>query len=105
MGGVILFIFAYILFLPLTIINYWYVSDKKRYFKSSALNIDKFANREFRTLWNKILITDNGYKFGNIEESISEVLGRNYLKGTLTKKGYKLVCLLTIKHCLDSLQK
>jgi len=88
----ILFILAYILFLPLSIINWFFVKDKSGYFRSSAVNIDKFGNREFRTLFNKTLVT--GHKFGNINETISSVLGKNQLTGTLTRGGKILVWIL-----------
>jgi len=101
--GVILYFVAYILFLPLTFINFMYVEEKNGYFKSTALNIDKFANREFRTLWNKTLITSDGYQFGNQTESISEVLGHNILLGKLSKKGEKLVKILTKEHCINAI--
>jgi hypothetical protein len=90
----ILFIIAYVLYLPLTIVNWFFVKEKSGYFKSSAVNIDKFGNREFRTLFNKVLINDNGHRFGNIEETISSVLGKNQLTGTLTKCGLILVWIL-----------
>lgn len=103
--GVLLFFIAYFLFLPLTLVNYCYVDKKKGYFRSSALNIDKFANREFRSLWNRVLIVENGYKFGNQEQTISEVLGHNYLLAALTPTGKRLVKILTVEHCLDAMQK
>ena len=53
--GLILFLIAYILFLPISFINFLFVRNKG-YFKSSAINIDKFGNREFRTSLNKTLI-------------------------------------------------
>lgn len=90
----ILFIIAYILYLPLTIINWLFVKNKPGYFKSSAVNLDKFGNREFRTLFNKVLINDEGHRFGNIDETISSVLGKNQLTGTLTKCGLALVWIL-----------
>ena len=90
----ILFILSYILYLPLSIINWLFVKDKSGYFKSSAINLDKFGNREFRTLFNKVLITDEGYRFGNINETISSVLGKNQLTNTLTKGGKMLVWIL-----------
>jgi hypothetical protein len=104
----ILFILAYILFLPLSITNWFFVKDKNGYFKSSAINIDKFGNREFRTLFNKVLILEDGCKFGNINETISSVLGRNELKGTLSKLGIILVWLLDKidkDHCFKSIGK
>jgi len=103
---IILFFVAYVLFLPLTIINFFFVENKKGYFLSSATNLDKFANREFRTLLNKTLITDKGYKFGNIEETISSALGKNEMDGTLTKAGKILVWVLDKfdkNHCFKSI--
>jgi len=90
----LLFITAYVLYLPLSFINWFVVDNKCGYFLSSAINLDKFANREFRTLWNKTLRTDKGYKFGNIEETISSALGKNERDGTLTKAGKTLVWIL-----------
>jgi hypothetical protein len=92
--GALLFAIAYILFLPLTLINYYFVKNKKGYFKSSAISLDRFGNREFRTLFNKVLITENGYQFGDIGETISSVLGKNERDETLTKAGKMLVLVL-----------
>jgi hypothetical protein len=90
----ILFTIAYVLYLPLTLINWLFVKEKSGYFKSSAVNLDRFGNREFRTLFNKVLINNNGHRFGNIEETISSVLGKNQLTGTLTCAGKILVWVL-----------
>ena len=92
--GFLLFIIAYVLFLPLSIINYCVVRNKKGYFKSSAISLDKFGNREFRTLLNKTLISANGYQFGNMNETISGVLGKNERNKTLSKTGKILVLIL-----------
>lgn len=90
----ILFIIAYVLYLPLTVVNWLFVKEKSGYFKSSAVNLDKFGNREFRTLFNKTLINNKGYRFGNINETISSVLGKNKVDGTLTRCGKVLVWIL-----------
>ena len=102
--GILLFIVAIILIVILTPINFCIVW-KKDYFKDSALSLDKWANREFRAFWNKTLIVHHGYKFGNIEQSISEVLGHNYILETLSPKGKLLVKILTPKHCTDAMKK
>ncbi|MDV7696307.1 hypothetical protein N6B72_05175 [Chryseobacterium soli] len=107
----ILYFIAYFLLLPLTFVNYLVVlfnsKDHARgYFKSSAINIDKFGNREFRTLWNATLRTDAGYQFGNINETISSVLGKNERDETLTKTGKILVFFLNTidkNHCRKSI--
>ncbi|WP_374465596.1 hypothetical protein [Chryseobacterium sp.] len=107
----ILFLIAYILLLPLTILNYIVVLFKskdhaKGYFRTSAINIDKFGNREFRTLWNCTLKTESGYQFGNPEETISSALGKNERDGTLSKAGKVLTWVLNLidkDHCKKSI--
>lgn len=104
----ILFVLAYILYFPLSIINWLFVKNKPGYFKSSAVNIDKFGNREFRALFNKVLILKDGYKFGNINETISSVLGKNKLMYTLSNTGKVLVWILNSidkNHCIKSIEK
>lgn len=93
--------------MPLSIINYCIVENKKGYFKSSAINLDKYANREFRTLWNKTLIFKNGHQFGDINETISSALGKNERDNTLTKTGKCLVWILDKidkNHCKKSIK-
>lgn len=102
--GFILVIVALVLFLVLTIINFLFVFDKG-YFRSTALNLDCFGNREFRSLFNRLLITSDGYKFGNINQTISAVLGHNYIKGTLSNIGKLIVFILTKKHCINAVAK
>lgn len=104
--GFILFIIAYILLLPMTIINYLVVWNKG-YFLSTAINIDIFANREFRATWNKFLRTEQGYNFGKVGETISSALGKNQRDNTLTKFG-KIICsildFLDKEHCKKSIR-
>ena len=107
----ILYLIAYILLLPLSFSNYLVVAftskdNAKGYFRSTAVNIDKFGNREFRTLWNKTLRKSLGYEFGNVNETISSVLGKNERDGTLTKTGKILVFILNTidkDHCKKSI--
>ncbi len=104
----LLFLIAYILYLPLTIWNYFIVEKKKGYFLSSALGLDIHANREFRSLWNKYLRVDGGYLFGVKGETISSALGKNERDGTLTKTGEKLIRLLNWldkDHCKNSINE
>ena len=95
----ILFLIAYLLFLPISLINYVFVvciKDKssKGYFRTSAVNIDRFGNREFRTLFNSTLRKKEGYEFGDFRETISSVLGKNERDETLSKTGKILVFIL-----------
>lgn len=84
------------------------VKNKKGYFKSSAINLDKFGNREFRTLLNLTLRIESGYQFGNMNETISGVLGKNERDKTLTETGETLVSVLNKldkNHCFKSIDK
>ena len=63
---------------------------------------EAFGNSEFRTLFNLALITKEGYKFGNANETISSTLGKNEIAGTLSFVGRVLVWLLNLidkDHC------
>lgn len=106
--GILLYIIAYLLFLPLTIFNALNVK-KKGYFKDTAINLDRFGNREFRFSLNKYLILEKSPdRFGSIEETISSVLGKNELSDNLTTLG-KLICWVLDKieknHCIKSINK
>lgn len=105
MIGFILFIVAYVLLLPLTLINFFVVRSKG-YFRDTAKSIDIFANREYRATWNKFLRTNDGYAFGKLGETISSALGKNQRDGTLTRTGKALVFILgkiEKNHCLNSI--
>lgn len=74
------------------------------YFRSVAIDIDRFGNHHFRSLFNALLIKQNGYPFGDFRETISSVLGKNIEKGTLTTCGRVLVFILSEKHCIKAIQ-
>lgn len=64
------------------------------YAKVIALSIDQLGNVVLSSLFNDILIKDNGYPFGDEDETISRVLGVNKRLGTLTKLGKWLADVL-----------
>ena len=99
--GIGLFLIAIILIVVVTPINYILVWNKD-YFRDTALSLNKWANREYRTLWNKILIKQ-GYQFGKPNEAMSSVLGKNILTETLTNTGKVLVWILTKEHCINAI--
>lgn len=108
---ILLFLIAYILFLPLSLINLVIVAIKKKsiqgYFFNAALSLDMYGNREFRTLWNTILRTSQGYDFGREQETISSALGKNLLLKKLSIPGKLLVLLLNFldkDHCVKSVK-
>lgn len=103
--GIILYLLAVLLFLPLTIINIIVVIWKNvrtkgffktlnQYFFTGAIGLDIFANYEFRTLWNTVLRKRIGYTFGAKGETISSALGKNQQLKTLTIVGWILVYIL-----------
>lgn len=79
-----------------------------RYFLLVAVAIDQLGNVVLGSLLNDILITNSGYKFGNPDETISGVLGKNYLLGTLTALG-KFFCMLLgrieVNHVTKSIEE
>lgn len=109
--GFVLWLIALLLIIPMTVINFFVVWKKygtpKGYFLNSAVSIDKWANREFRASWNRFLITkESPDRFGNIEETLSSVLGKNQRDNTLTKTGKVLVFILDTldkDHCNKSI--
>ena len=110
--NLLLFIIAWVLIPPLTVWNLIIVNRKygntKGYFRSTALSIDIWANREFRTLWNSKLKIETGYEFGVIGETISSALGKNQRDGTLTITGKTLVAILDFldeNHCEKSIKE
>lgn len=101
MKGIVVFIIAVVLSSILVPIGFfWGVVDSfyKRGFKEgykrlsdffwdSALSIDQTANVLCREFFNDTLILPNGYKFGNPDETISGVIGKNKLESKLTRAG------------------
>lgn len=86
---------AYLLFFPLTWWNKRAVrkvyGSTEGYDYKSAVNLDVFANSEFKTLLNRKLLTPNSnHHFGHKKETISSVLGKNSRDKTLSEKGEKL---------------
>lgn len=62
----------------------------KGYFKTSATNKDMYANQEYKSLWNAILIKKGKYKFGNVLETMSSVLGKIERNSTIKIVTWKI---------------
>ena len=109
--GILLYIIATILWVVITPLNWIIVTFKQglsnAYFKETAIDIDKFGNRNFRTFLNTTMKIKGGYMFGNVNETISSALGKNQRDGTLSWFG-KVICKIldTIdkNHCEKSIQ-
>jgi len=102
----ILLVVAWILFFPVSLLNYFFLKNKKGAFRRTARRIDCFANKEFKPLWNHILIKAGGYQFGRRKETLSSVLGKNGRTNTLTiygKRVYWILDKLERNHCESSI--
>lgn len=76
------------------------------YLKAIAMGIDQLGNVTLEYALNGIMITKNGYQFGNKMETISSVLGKNQVQNTLTKYGWVLVNILNKinpNHCFNAI--
>lgn len=52
-----------------------------------AISIDQLGNVIMQHLLNHVLIVNGGYKFGNRDETISSVIGKNFERNTLSRVG------------------
>ena len=78
----------------------------KNIFLTLALLIDINGNVVCEELFNDKLKTKEGYSFGRSGETISSVLGKNQIDGTLTRTGNILANLLDWidkDHCKNSI--
>ena len=74
---------------------------------SLALGLDQIGNAVCRDMFNRLLIEQDGYKFGKVQETISSVLGKNERDWTLSLGGLLLVIVLDSidkDHCRNSIQ-
>jgi len=73
---------------------------------SLALWLDQIGNAVCRDLFNRLLIEEDWYKFGKVQETISSVLGKNQMLDTLSLCGWIVVSILELfeeEHCLKSI--
>ncbi|WP_312208272.1 hypothetical protein [Empedobacter sp.] len=113
----VLVILAKLLYIAVEPINFIYVIFIKTkfswkrlngYFRNEAIAIDRFGNSQYRSLFNTWFVTEKGYQHGNINETISSVLGKNKRDDTLTIAGNILTKILdTIdkNHCINSINE
>jgi len=74
---------------------------------SLALGLDQIGNAVCRDMFNRLLIEQDGYTFGKVQETISSVLGKNERDWTLSLGGLLLVIILDAidkDHCRNSIQ-
>lgn len=63
------------------------------YFMRIAVSLDQFGNTICKFLFDFLFMKKGGYRFGNPDETISSVLGKNYVNKTCTIFG-KFFCWL-----------
>lgn len=104
---VILAILLFIIFAPIGWFVALFFKGRKDYFWRFALSIDQTGNVVCGKLFDLTLRTKEGYAFGEVDRTISYALGRNKIKGTLTKMGKTLDWLLDIidkEHTLNAVK-
>ncbi len=93
------------------ILKYIFTFDKRIlivWFYRTARAIDVFANVNGAEFFNAIFIIDKGYRFGNPQETISSVIGKNQRDDTLSLAGKSLRWMLdqiSPYHCLNSINE
>jgi hypothetical protein len=107
----ILYTVAYtlgIIIIPIGMLYALFKRDLSSYFFKLALSLDQLGNIAMGRLFNDILIKPNRDLFGNEDETISSVLGKNQVNGTLRPLGKFLVDVLDKfekNHSIKSIEK
>jgi len=85
-----------IILFPIGFIFAMFYPGRKKYIYKIALSIDQLGNVICARLFNFFLIDIIGHKFGNEDETISGVIGKNKRTNTLTGLGIALDCILEL---------
>lgn len=78
-----------------------------QYFLKMAISIDQMGNVAMQELFNDVLIKNRDYPFGDEDETISSVIGKNLKYGNLTTLGKALNAVLDFldpDHSLNSIE-
>lgn len=108
--GLALFILALVLTIPLTLLSFivtpisyiikfkWIqgLNDFGSYLRRLAVSVDQFGNGSCATMFQFILTKKGALKFGEIDDTVSYVLGRNKYKNKLTIFGKLIVFVLDV---------
>lgn len=114
MTGFILNIISSVLkwiFQPFLFISCCCIAIYKREFNKYNMNLaiskDQYGNVLGKYIFDIVFIKSSGYKFGNVDETISSVIGKNKLSGTLTLTGRILDFVLNTldeNHSIESIE-
>lgn len=111
MSNFILFIVSVLLSIIFVPLGFLYALFRKfrefgKYLFQIAFTIDQSGNTIMQHFFNDVLIKEDGAKFGNPDETISSVMGRNQQKGTLRTLGKFLNWILNKidpNHSIDAI--
>ena len=87
-------------------IPFWNTLSEKIY--KSATLFSQLGNVWMKELLNDVCVVSGGHQYGNEDDSISDITGRNLRDGTLTKTGIglaKFLNLLGKDHALESIDE
>jgi len=114
--GILLLLISTILFILTIPIGFLYGIFYKLFTKSIvglgefslkvAISLDQLGNVLMQHLLNEIMIVSGGYKFGNRDETISSVIGKNEERNTLSAFGKLINLILNLidaNHSLNSI--
>lgn len=90
----ILAILLAVILLPAGFVMSLFYTGRAKFLFKTCLGIDQLGNVVCARLFNATLIKSNGYQFGNEDEVISSVIGKNDEAGTLSFAGKCLNWLL-----------
>lgn len=85
-----------IILFPIGFLFSMFYPGRKKYIYNIALGIDQLGNVVCAKLFNFFLIDITGHKFGNEDETISGVIGKNKRTNTLTGLGIALDYILEL---------
>lgn len=92
---IVAIIISIILF-PIGFVFAMFYPGRRKYLYKIALAIDQLGNVVCARLFNFFLIDITGHKFGNEDETISGVIGKNKRTNTLTGLGIVLDSILEL---------
>jgi hypothetical protein len=104
---IVAIVLAIVLF-PVGFMFSMFYPKRGKYLYRIALGIDQLGNVVCARLFNFFLIDADGYQFGNEDETISSVLGKNKKTNTLTFFGIALDALLELidkNHNIEAIEE
>jgi len=112
MKNFLLIFVAILLIIPFGTIGIVYalftVRPLSPYWRGIAESIDQMGNHICGPIFNQWLLLSEGYPFGNIDETVSSVLGKNKVIGTLSPAGKwldKILDWLDKDHSINAIEK